>query len=54
MLEQVSEKNDNIEEYIKGKVISSVQGESAYDELTKSDIDALIDAFKTIQEKLDE
>ncbi len=53
-LSKVIEKNDNIEEYIKGKVISSLQGESAYDELTKSDIDALIDAFKTIQERLDE
>ena len=51
---QVIEKNDNIEEYIKEKVILSLQGESSYDELTKTDIDTLIDTFKTIQEKLDE
>lgn len=35
------------------KVINSLKGENVYDELTKTDIDNVIKAFKQIQNKLD-
>lgn len=45
--------NDNWETTLKEKIINSLHGIGAYDELTKTDIDQLILAFKEIQEKLD-
>ena len=45
--------NENWETTLKEKIINSLQGIGTYDELTKTDIDQLILAFKDIQEKLD-
>ena len=45
--------NGNWEATLKDKIINSLQGISTYDELTKSDIDQLISAFKEIQVILD-
>lgn len=47
------EENRSWEPVLKEKIISSLQGSSAYDELTKKDIDNLISAFKEIEVKLD-
>ena len=46
--------NDSWEKLLKEKVISSLEGTSNYDELTKDDITELIDTFKKIQVMLDE
>ena len=46
--------NDSWEIALKDKVISTLKGTNTYDELTKSDIDSLIIAFKEMQESLDE
>ena len=53
LLADLIEKNDSWEEVIKDKVIEALKGKNTYDELTKTDIDNLIIAFKEIQEKLD-
>ena len=45
-LADLVEKNDSWEAILKDKVLSTLNGTSAYDELTKSDIDNLISAFK--------
>ncbi len=47
------ESNESWEPIIKEKIIASLQGSNAYDELTKKDIDDLISAFQEIQVKLD-
>lgn len=47
------ESNEHWEITLKEKIINSLQGIGAYDELTKTDIDKLILAFKDVQEKLD-
>lgn len=47
------EENESWEPVLKEKIISSLQGSNAYDELTKKDIDFLISAFKDIEVKLD-
>lgn len=47
------ESNENWETTVKEKIVNSLQGIGVYDELTKTDIDQLILAFKDIQEKLD-
>lgn len=52
-LAQKLENNDNWETILKNKIIDSLQGSNTYDELTKTDIDNLILAFKEIQVKLD-
>lgn len=41
--------NENWETTLKEKIINSLQGISTYDELTKTDINQLISAFKEIQ-----
>lgn len=48
------ENNSEWETILKEKIINSLNGVGTYDELTKSDIDQLIKAFKVIQEKLDD
>lgn len=47
-------KNDSWEAILKEKVLSTLDGTSAYDELTKSDIDNLIVAFKEFKRGLNE
>ncbi|MNW32563.1 hypothetical protein D3C74_95080 [compost metagenome] len=47
------EVNTNWESTLKEKIINSLKGVGKYDELNKSDIDALINTFKEIQEKID-
>lgn len=47
------EDNTNWETTLKEKIINSLNGVGIYDELTKADIDSLINAFKEIQEKID-
>ncbi|WP_025677337.1 hypothetical protein [Paenibacillus polymyxa] len=47
------EVNTNWESTLKEKIINSLNGVGKYDELNKSDIDALINTFKEIQEKID-
>ena len=53
LLAELISKNDSWEEVIKDKVIDTLKGKNTYDELTKTDIDTLIQAFKEIQESLD-
>ncbi len=54
LIAELINKNDSWEEVIKDKVIDTLKGKNTYDELTKTDIDTLIQAFKEIQESLDE
>ena len=53
LLAELIDKNDSWEEVIKDQVIATLKGKNTYDELTKTDIDTLIQAFKEIQESLD-
>lgn len=46
--------NTEWEIILKEKILNSLNGVGAYDELTKSDIDQLITAFKEIQEKIND
>lgn len=46
--------NTNWENTLKEKIINSLNGVSVYDELTKTDIDNLINSFKEIQGKINE
>ena len=41
--------NSALDKYLVEKVVSSLNGSSLYDELTKSDIDSLIAAFQRIE-----
>ena len=50
----VMEKNTNWESVLIEKISNSLKGYGAYDELTKSDIDKVIVAFKELQEKLND
>lgn len=50
----VMEKNANWESVLIEKILNSLRGYGTYDELTKSDIDKIIIAFKELQEKLDD
>ena len=45
--------NTNWETVIQEKVINSLQGMDTYDELTKSDIDSLIQAFKEVERQIE-
>lgn len=54
LIAELINKNDSWEEVIKDKVIDTLKGKNTYDELTKTDIDTLIQAFKEIQESLNE
>lgn len=49
----IMESNTSWESVLKEKIFNSLQGIGTYDELSKEDIDQLIEAFKEIQEKLD-
>lgn len=44
--------NESWEKVLKEKVLDTLQGTQAYDELTKEDIDILIGAFKKIKEDI--
>lgn len=46
--------NDGIDKVLIEKITSSLEGLSQYDELTTRDIDNIINAFKEIQEEVDE
>lgn len=46
--------NKNWEQVLKEKVLGALDGADAYDELKKTDIDALISAFQQIQKKIQE
>lgn len=46
--------NNNWDAVLKDKVIATLTGNDAYDELTKTDIDTLVLAFKEIREKLND
>ena len=52
LLADLIKMNDSWEEIIKDKVIATLKGKSSYDELTKTDIDNLIQMFKQVQESL--
>lgn len=46
--------NNNWDAVLKDKVIATLTGSDVYDELTKTDINTLVLAFKEIQEKLND
>lgn len=46
--------NDSWEDLLKEKVLGTLRGTQAYDELTKSDIDTLIAAFREIKESIND
>lgn len=46
--------NDSWEKLLKEKVLGTLNGTNKYDSLTKSDIDELINAFKLIQERIND
>ena len=48
------EKNNSWEKILKEKILNSLNGVTIYDELTESDINKLINAFKEIQENINE
>ncbi|MEG6589307.1 hypothetical protein [Paenibacillus barengoltzii] len=48
------EHNTNWEGILKEKILNSLYGVGVYDELNKTDIDALINAFKEIQVKIND
>lgn len=52
LAEKISE-NDSWETVLKEKIINTLNGINTFDELTKSDLDEIIKAFKDIQEKVD-
>ncbi len=50
---QIMEKNTNLEKFlVVEKIINSLNGLNEYDELSKTDIDELIKAFKQLEEKV--
>lgn len=49
---QIMEKNINWEKSLVEKIINSLNGLNEYDELSKTDIDELIKAFKKLEEKV--
>lgn len=54
VLSQKLNENESWETILKEKVLDTLSGTQAYDELSKTDIDKLIAAFKDIQESLDD
>ncbi len=48
----VIEKNDNLEKVLIEKIINLLNGTREYQELTKTDIDKIVDIFKEVQEKI--
>jgi len=53
LLARKMDQNESWEAVLKEKVIGTLNGTSIYDELTKTDIDTLVNAFKEIQEQID-
>lgn len=53
LLSEKMSQNDSWDEVLKSKVLSTLNGSDQYDELSKTDIDNLIQAFKDIQGVLD-
>ena len=51
---EIMEKNENLEKPLVEKIINSLNGLDEYDELSKTDIDELIKAFKQLEEKVNE
>lgn len=51
---KVMEENSSWDTVLIQKILNSLEGRSVYDELTKTDIDKVIDAFKILQEKLND
>ena len=49
---EIMEKNENLEKPLVEKIINSLNGLDEYDELSKTDIDELIEAFKKLEEKV--
>lgn len=49
---QIMKKNINWEKSLVEKIINSLNGLNEYDELSKTDIDELIEAFKKLEEKV--
>lgn len=47
------EKNTRWEKVMIEKIINSINGQGAFDELTKNDIDEVIEMFQKLQEKID-
>lgn len=54
LLADMLNNNDSWDEVLKDKVINTLKGKNTYDKLTKEDIDALISAFKQIEENLND
>ena len=54
LLYEKMNENNNWDAVLKDKVIATLTGNDAYDELTKSDIDTLVLAFKEIREKFND
>ncbi len=52
LLADIVNRNDSWEEVLKNKVLSTLNGSNVYDNLSKTDIDELITAFKEIEDKL--
>lgn len=52
LMAELVNKNDSWEDVLKDKVLATLRGTNIYDDITKSDIDCLISAFKRIQESL--
>ena len=54
LLYEKMNENNNWDAVLKDKVVATLTGNDAYDELTKSDIDTLVLAFKEIREKFND
>lgn len=54
LLSERMNENKNWDSVLKDKVLATLSGNDVYDELTKSDIDTLVLAFKEIREKLND
>ena len=47
------EKNKRWEKVMIEKIKNSINGQGAFDELTKNDIDEVVEIFQKLQEKID-
>lgn len=53
LLAELVKQNDSWEALLKDRIIATLKGANTYDNLSKTDIDCLVEAFKEIQERLD-
>lgn len=53
LLAKLVKENDSWEDVLKDKIMATLKGTNTYDNLTKTDIDNLVSAFKEIQESID-